>query len=195
MAKRVSHNYIDNEKFYEEIKDYIMACRDIDNQNEKSPDDTIIPYPQTNDYIAECIFQIAENLSRKGNFCNYTFRDEMVGDAVENCYRYIRNFDPDKYKNPFAYYTQICYFAFIRRINNEKDYKIAIYKLISDAVREDDFTKWAKQQNLDLDGKDTLADYFNINPDDIEKLEKEAKKENNKKKLSKKSILKDLEED
>ena len=72
--------------------------------------------------------KIATHLSYKPNFINYTFREEMVADGVENCLQYIDNFNPDKSKNPFAYFTQIIYFAFLRRIQKEKKYLYIKYK-------------------------------------------------------------------
>jgi DNA-directed RNA polymerase specialized sigma24 family protein len=71
-------------------------------------------------YIGECIYKIATRLSTRPNFINYTYRDEMICDAIENCIQYIRNFNREKSDNAFAYVTQICYYAFLRRIQKEK---------------------------------------------------------------------------
>jgi hypothetical protein len=76
--------------------------------------------PKIPDYAAVAFMKIAENLSHKPNFINYSFRDEMVADAIENCVMYCANFDPAKSSNPFAYFTQIVYYAFLRRIAKEK---------------------------------------------------------------------------
>lgn len=76
--------------------------------------------PQISNYIAKCILDICNHLSYKPNFIGYSYRDEMVADAIENCFRVVDNFDSDNYKNPFAYFTQIAYFAFLRRIESEK---------------------------------------------------------------------------
>jgi hypothetical protein len=84
--------------------------------------------PQIPNYIGECFLKIAEHLSRKPNFFSYSFRDEMISDGIENCLMYFRNFDPDKSKNPFAYFTQIIYFAFLRRIMKEKKQLYVKYK-------------------------------------------------------------------
>ena len=78
------------------------------------------PRPQVTNYIGECFLKIANHLSYRPNFINYTYRDEMISDGIENCLQYIDNFDPEKSKNPFAYFTQIIYFAFVRRITKEK---------------------------------------------------------------------------
>lgn len=84
--------------------------------------------PKMPEYVGECLLLIAENLSHKPNFASYPCREEMVGDAIENCCMYFDNFDPKKSKNPFAYFTQITYFAFLRRIQKEKRQLYAKYK-------------------------------------------------------------------
>jgi hypothetical protein len=84
--------------------------------------------PRIPNYIGECFLKIAEHLSRKPNFISYSFRDEMISDGIENCLMYFRNFDPTKSSNPFAYFTQIIYFAFLRRIMKEKKQLYVKYK-------------------------------------------------------------------
>ena len=78
------------------------------------------PKPRVNNYIGGCFLKIATHLSYRPNFINYMYKDDMVCDGIENCIQYIDNFDPAKSKNPFAYFTQIVYFAFLRRIAKEK---------------------------------------------------------------------------
>jgi len=79
--------------------------------------------PLVPNYIGECFVKIANHLAYKSNFINYTYRDEMILDAIENCITYIDNFDPTKSSNPFAYFTQISYYAFVRRIIREKKHQ------------------------------------------------------------------------
>ena len=79
-----------------------------------------LPKPPIPRYIGECFLKIANHLSFKPNFVNYMFKDDMICDGIENCVRYIHNFNPEKSKNPFAYFTQIIYYAFLRRIQQEK---------------------------------------------------------------------------
>jgi len=88
------------------------------------------PRPRIPDYLGECFIKIATHLSYKPNFINYTFRDDMISDGVENCLQYIDNFDPEKSKNPFAYFTQIIYYAFLRRIQKEKKQLYVKYRAI-----------------------------------------------------------------
>ena len=76
--------------------------------------------PPIPNYLGDCFLKIATHLSYKPNFVNYMFRDDMISDGIENCVQYIHNFDPEKSKNPFAYFTQIIHYAFLRRIQKEK---------------------------------------------------------------------------
>merc|ERR1711898_89706 len=86
--------------------------------------------PPVTDYIGSCFLKIANHLSYRPNFINYTFRDDMISDGIENCLQYLKNFNPDKSNNPFAYFTQIIYYAFIRRIQKEKKQTNIKYKMI-----------------------------------------------------------------
>ena len=79
-----------------------------------------LPKPRVDNYIGGCFLKIATHLSYRPNFINYMYKDDMVCDGIENCIQYIDNFDPQKSKNPFAYFTQIVYYAFLRRIAKEK---------------------------------------------------------------------------
>jgi hypothetical protein len=114
MAKEKKKNahYIDNKQFLEAMKEWKQKCVDAEEAGEERP--------QVTNYIGECFLKIANGLSYRPNFINYTYRSEMVSDGIENCLQYIHNFDPEKSKNPFAYFTQIIYYAFLRRIQKEK---------------------------------------------------------------------------
>lgn len=90
--------------------------------------------PRVPNYIGECILLIANNLAKKPNFVNYTYKDEMISDGIENCLQYIDNFDPEKSKNPFAYFTQIIYYAFIRRIHKEKKQSYIKHKSLEHSI-------------------------------------------------------------
>lgn len=113
-------HYINNQDFMKSLMDYKKLCADAKKDNKPQP---IIP-----NYIGECFMKIAEGLSHKPNFINYTYRDEMISDAIENCLMYFDNFDPEKSSNPFAYFTQIVYYAFLRRIQKEKKQLYVKYK-------------------------------------------------------------------
>jgi DNA-directed RNA polymerase specialized sigma subunit len=105
--KTLKH-YIDNEKFCKSMTEWKKLVNIAENCGDKRP-------PVTN-YIAECFIKIATHLSYKSNFINYTFKDDMISDGIENCLTAVEKFDPSRSSNPFAYYTQIIYFAFLRRI-------------------------------------------------------------------------------
>jgi len=112
MGKKKENHYVSNKEFFDEMVEFKKDC-EVSEQEGK-------PYPQVPECIAKKIMLIAERLSYRPNFINYTYRDEMISDAIENCLLYIRNFNPEKSNNPFAYYSQICYYAFLRRIQKEK---------------------------------------------------------------------------
>ena len=118
-TKKPKH-YVNNADFLAALVEYKRLC-DEAKKNEKLD-------PQIPNYIGECFLKIADHLSRKPNFISYSFRDEMIADGIENCIMYFRNFDPDKSKNPFAYFTQIIYYAFLRRIMKEKKQLYVKYK-------------------------------------------------------------------
>jgi len=112
MAKRKTRNYVNNAEFYEAMKVYKQSVDEAESKG--------IETPRIPNYIGECIYHIANRLSYKSNFMNYPFREDMVADGMENAVMAINNFDPEKSKNPFAYFTRIIWFAYIRRIQKEK---------------------------------------------------------------------------
>ena len=123
MSKK---HYVNNEKFLEQMKEFRIKVKHAKENN--------LERPRVPEYIGECIFKIASHLARKPNFANYTFKDDMISDGVENCLLYIDNFDPDKSGNPFAYFTQIIYYAFLRRIQKEKKQLYVKYKSMENEV-------------------------------------------------------------
>ena len=120
MTEKKPKHYINNPDFLVALNDYKKSCDDAKANNKEDPR---IP-----NYIGECFLKIAEHLSRKPNFISYSFREEMICDGIENCLMYFRNFNPDKSSNPFAYFTQITYYAFLRRIMKEKKQLYVKYK-------------------------------------------------------------------
>jgi len=123
--KKVTQHYVDNKKFLEAMVIYKDKVSSAKENNRKKPDVT--------NYIGECFLKIANHLSYRPNFINYTYRDDMISDGIENCLQYMSNFDPNKSTNPFAYFTQIIYYAFIRRIQKEKKQQQVKQKLIANA--------------------------------------------------------------
>ena len=113
MAKRQqSVHYVNNKDFLDAIIEYKKSVKEAEEQG--------LPKPRIPKYIGECFLKIANHLSFKPNFVNYIFKDDMISDGIENCVQYIHNFNPEKSQNPFAYFTQIIYYAFLRRIQREK---------------------------------------------------------------------------
>ena len=136
MARKKQH-YVDNEKFLEVMTGYRNAYLESrENGEEQKP---MIP-----DYAGECFLKKAERLSHRPNFINYAFREEMVSDGIENCVMYASNFNPEKSSNPFAYFTQITYYAFLRRIEKEKKQLYIKYKTM------DEYS--TLEENSDMEG-------------------------------------------
>jgi|TARA_B100000242_G_scaffold259710_1_gene204693 DNA-directed RNA polymerase specialized sigma subunit len=112
MPRKKSEHYVNNKQLLEAL---IVYREKVAHAKEND-----LPKPRITNYLGECFLKIATHLSYKPNFVNYMFRDDMISDGIENCVQYIHNFDPEKSKNPFAYFTQIIHYAFLRRIQKEK---------------------------------------------------------------------------
>ena len=133
-------HYVDNKKFLIAMTEYRELRIKAEEEGKKRP--------QVTNYIGECYLKIANHLSYRPNFINYTYRDDMISDGIENCLQYMDNFDPAKSKNPFAYFTQIIYYAFIRRIQKEKKQQQVKQKMIAN---------FGAEQMMDqLEGDDTV---------------------------------------
>ena len=118
-------HYVNNKEFLAAMVEYTKNVNRAKRKKESKP-------PVT-DYIGSCFLKIANHLSYRPNFINYTFRDDMISDGIENCLQYLDNFNPKKSNNPFAYFTQIIYYAFIRRIQKEKKQMQVKAKIIANA--------------------------------------------------------------
>jgi hypothetical protein len=126
MAKKKSEHYVNNKELLEAMIVYrakvdkarqlFIEKYDIEPPKSKTWEGK----PRIPNYLGECFLKIATHLSYKPNFVNYMFREDMISDGIENCVQYIHNFNPERSQNPFAYFTQIIHFAFLRRIQKEK---------------------------------------------------------------------------
>jgi hypothetical protein len=167
-------NYVNNAKLYEEMVKYRELRVQAEQQN--------LPKPQVSNYVGECILLIANRLSLKPNFVNYSYREEMICDGIENCLMYLDNFNPDKTSNPFAYFTQIIYYAFIRRIQKEKKQQYIKHKALensivfnelSEAHDFDDMDSFVSTLNID---NDTRTEFVNNFENNLSKKRKKPKK-------------------
>ena len=112
MSEKKPKHYVNNADFLEALIEYKKKCVIAKEEGKEDP--------QIPNYIGECFLKIATHLSYKPNFVNYMFREDMCSDGIENCVQYIHNFNPERSQNPFAYFTQIIHYAFLRRIQKEK---------------------------------------------------------------------------
>ncbi len=126
-AKKSEH-YVNNKEFTAAVAEHNAAVV-FAKEEGRTP-------PQMSNDIGECIYKISTRLSTRPNFINYTYRDEMICDAIENCIQYIKNFNIEKSSNAFAYITQICYYAFLRRIQKEKKQVFIKQQIISDITQD-----------------------------------------------------------
>tara|TARA_Y100000034_G_C6910355_1_gene424431 strand:- start:3791 stop:4345 length:555 start_codon:yes stop_codon:yes gene_type:complete len=164
-TKRKTEHYVNNKDFLEAMIEF--------KKNVTEAEESGLPRPRVTPYIGECFLKIANGLSTRPNFSRYTFKDEMIMDGVENCLQYIDNFNPEKYNNPFAYFTQIIWYAFLRKIAKEKR---ALYTKFKVTERANIFDMTSDQQIHD-DGvfdtsykpSESSIDYITTFIEDFEK--------------------------
>lgn len=159
--KKKSNHYIDNKLFYTEMVKYHTAFQESKRLGEERP-----PVPN---YVGKCIMLIAQRLATRPNFVGYSYKEEMIGDAIENCLRYLHNFNPEKTNNPFAYFTQIVYNAFLRRIEKEKKQLYIKHKSFENSIVMNTLVDMAPEDRSQFDSV-----YINVNEklnDLVEKFE------------------------
>jgi hypothetical protein len=168
MATKQKH-YINNADFLQALIDYKAKTMEA-KKNKTAP-------PAIPNYIGECFMKIAEGLSHKPNFINYTYRDEMMSDGIENCLMYFDNFDPSKSKNPFAYFTQIIYYAFLRRIQKEKKQLYVKYKATEQMgiLDEMELMEFEDGTSRQFELYDNIAEFIE-NYEEAKEKKKEVKK-------------------
>ena len=172
VKKPKKPHYVDNKKFLQAMIDWRKTWPDEEN------------IPPVTDYIGECFLKIANHLAYRPNFINYTYREEMVSDGIENCLQYVKNFNPEKSSNPFAYFTQIIYYAFLRRIQREKKQVLVKQKIIANTDTDEFLTQ--------LDGddgqyKNQMIEFLKANQGNVveEPKTKKQKKQDKQKNLEK----------
>ena len=165
MARRAKRNYVNNRDFLDALIQYKKDCTEAEEAGDE--------LPRVPDYIGTCIYQIATRLATKPNFSGYTYKEDMISDGIENCLLYIRNFNPEKSQNPFAYFTQIIWYAFLRRIHKEKRQMYIRFKS-SQSMLATGGTYTGEEVDLYLN---TSADYMNSFVQDYEdKLARDKEK-------------------
>lgn len=175
--KKAEH-YVNNKEFTAAVAEFNTLVKEAVAANQ-------VP-PRMTEYIGECIYKIATRLSTRPNFINYTYRDEMICDAIENCIQYIRNFNVEKSSNAFAYVTQICYYAFLRRIQKEKkQVYIKQAQIMESSITMDSFSTIDGQHDPTLSNSN--VDWMQEN---MNRVEYEPRKSKNKKVKKEKSLEK-----
>ena len=173
LNKKKTEHYVDNKVFLEEMKKYRKKVLSARKRKRKDP--------PINDYIGECFLKIANHLSYRPNFINYTYKEDMISDGIENCLTYVANFDPEKSNNPFAYFTQIIYYAFIRRIQKEKKQTTIKQKLILKSGLDE----IVRQEGDNEEYQNSYADFLRKNMIVEQEIEKKEKPKPKKKKIAK----------
>ena len=177
-SDKKKNHYVNNEKFFEEMVKWKDLVIEAENSDELRP--------PVNNYIGECFLEIAKHLSHKPNFINYPYKDEMISDGIENCIMYCHNFNPEKSKNPFSYFTQIIYYAFLRRIEKEKKQSFIKYKLLENS-NDGNIQRWLNQNYYESDSdsmenkdifsnKEKVKKDLNLNDIDLTKYVSKKKK-------------------
>ena len=177
--------YVDNKKFHQEILTYRFKIEEYKAAGKND-------LPRMPEYIGECIYKIANKLAMKPCFSGYSFKEEMISDGIENSILYFKDYDPIKGQNPFAYFTQIIYYAFLRRINKEEKNRYIMYKNFQETIT------LAHGSNLLVDSDDnpllSAAVYDNINVF-MGKFEMKEEKKKEKRKQAKIGLQKFYGED
>lgn len=177
-------HYVDNKKLYQAIVEYRQVVREFEASGKERP-----PIPT---YIGHCMLMIANRLSLKPNFVNYSYREEMISDGIENCICYFDNYDPDRYDNPFAYFTQIIYFAFLRRIQKEKKQLYIKHKSLENSYLMDELVEHGDQDDIDF--RPAFLDIENENTSDfIRAFESNLDKKRKKRKQGVEKFIEDEE--
>lgn len=178
--KKITRNYINNADFLAALVQYKEDCAKAAEQEK--------PKPRIPNYIGECFMKLAEGLARRPNFFGYSYKDEMIADGIENCLMYFENFDTTR-KNPFAYFTQILWWCFVRRIQKEKKQQYIKYKATENfgILDEAELMELGDGQIKQLEVYDNMYDF--IQKFEETEFKKTAKATNKKKKAGIETFL------
>ena len=163
MAK--ARNYINNKTLYSAMIQYKNALKEAI-ANDK-------PKPQVSNYIGQSILLICNNLAKKPNFSGYTYKQDMISDGIIDCISAVDNFDPDKTNNPFAYFTQIAWNAFIRRIHKEKKQTYIKHKNFENSFLMNEL--WEGDSNMQMVSNEYSSEVVKSYEDKLTKVKKNSK--------------------
>ena len=175
MPRKKSEHYVNNKELLQAL---IVYREKVAHAKEND-----LPKPRITNYLGECFLKIATHLSYKPNFVNYMFRDDMISDGIENCVQYIHNFEPEKSRNPFAYFTQIIHYAFVRKIQKEKKQVFIKQEMTAD-VTADTF------DTIDGDTSGLINSNVEWHQDNMNRVEYETRKSKRTKKTTEKGLEK-----
>ena len=167
---QIKPHYVDNKEFFKSMVGYLDEVKIADDAGE--------PRPRIPDYIGDCFMKIARHLSYKPNFINYTYRDDMISDGVENCCQYLYNFNPEKTENLFAYFTQIIWYAFLRRIQKEKRQLYIKYKQIELSSLEDEMDQGGSNRKSNVREENAARDEFIKNYEESMRISRDKQRIN-----------------
>ena len=173
--KKNSVNYVNNQELLDAMIRYRAAYLEAKKENRQPP--------RVPEYVGLCIYNIATRFAMQHSYSNYPFKEDMISDGIENCIQYIHNFDPEKSKNPFAYFTQIIYYAFLRRIEKEKKYLYTKYAMTQKAQILDEVSE---NQNNDDSGQKGSMQQSEWSSEQMSRFMDDFEKKNRKKAVKKK---------
>ena len=175
--KKNAAHYVDNEEFLVAMVAWKVTLAEAEASGDSKPGVT--------EYIGKCFLDIATHLSYRPNFIGYSYREEMISDGIENCLMYCSNFDPAKSSNPFSYFTQIIYYAFLRRIQKEKKQQYIKFRCFEAASHRQSFVNWARDNNMvDRESENVIRDYLRLTATDIANFDAKIKPKRRKKKTT-----------
>jgi hypothetical protein len=184
MAPRKKpEHYVNNKEFYEAMCAYKVKC--------KFAEENGMQQPKIPNYLGICITKIANKLSNHPSFINYSYKDEMISDGIETCIANIRSFNPEKSINPFAYFTQCCWNAFVQRIQKEKKQQYVKYKSLETAIISNDQYVFQDSDDRVISGVGYNEAAIHV----ISSYEASLKKKKEKSKIKKEALENFIEDD
>jgi len=158
-------NYINNKTLYTSMIEHRTKLNSALADNK--------PKPQVSNYIGQSILLICNNLAKKPNFSGYTYKQDMISDGIIDCIAAVDNFDPDRTNNPFAYFTQIAWNAFIRRIQKEKKQTYIKHKNFENSFLMNEL--WNDSENIHLKSNEYSSEVVRSYENKLTKTKKQSK--------------------